>query len=99
MTFGDIVCDMSQVLDDNVLVIKPTNSGEEWIINNLYIQFGKSVEIYKSDGTNNVLIMSTDMSVCGNFNFRCSNSEYITMKNVSGESIFLTYDGIVSISP
>lgn len=95
MSSGDAVNNIEAVTDDGYLDIHPT-AGIEWIIHNLFIPDGIAggVEVYAYNGTLSVLIgtfTSTQMLV----NFHCTNTDYIRIKNVSGSSADLGYDGIV----
>ncbi len=95
MAAGDVVTDLQSVADDAYLTIQPA-SGNEWIINNIY--YSGAVEIYRYDGTNSILFYSD--STAGGLiycNFRCTNGDYIRVKNVSGDAAILGYDGIVTV--
>lgn len=94
----DMVCGMNTLADDSTMDIKPSISGEEWVIHNIYIPFGKSVGIYRTDGVRSVLVLQTTMSLFGQFNFHCNVTEWIALKNDSGATIDLTFDGVVSNS-
>jgi len=95
MSSGDIVGAHASVADDGYLDVQPS-AGIEWIIHNLFVpdSIAGGVEVYSYDGTSAILVgtfTSTQMMV----NFHCSNTFYLRMKNVSGSSADLGYDGIV----
>lgn len=92
----DMVCGMQQVLDDSAMDIKPSIAGEEWVVHNIYIPFGKSVGVYKTKSGLSILIIQTTMSLIGQFNFHCNSEEYLTLVNDSGESLALSFDGTVT---
>ena len=76
------------------LDIRPPE-GEEWIIHN--IVHGASCELYKTDGTNRIKV-DTSVGEGGwlNFNFHLTNSNWYSIKNISGDYAYFGYDGIQS---
>lgn len=94
----DMVGEMFTVASGNSVDIRPTIAGEQWVIHNLYVPFGSKVEIRKVSPSNptGVFVMSATMGLYGQFNFHCSEDLYLNITNVSGASISLSYDGVVS---
>lgn len=94
MAIGDVTIALSSVADDGYLDIQP-GSGVEWVIHNILAAIGTSVELYMSDGTNEIMV---DESSSGfvDVHFHCTNSIYYRIKNVSGGTVYLGYDGVVT---
>lgn len=87
----------SSIADTAYLTVQPT-SGTEWIIHNIYLPAGSSVELYRTDGSNDIKIDSGTDSWTGCV-FHVTNGIYFKVKNVSGGAIYLGYDGVISKSP
>ena len=92
MGVGDVKSNLSSISDGAYLDIQPP-SGEEWVIHNIYHE--DDCELYFSDGTNEILISSHS----GNggwlgYWFHVTNSRYLRVKNVSGSSALIGYDGV-----
>jgi hypothetical protein len=94
MAIGDAVNGLSSVANNAYLDIQP-GTGFEYIIHNLY--FEGAVEMYFSDGTNNIKFDS-DTAAGGRlaYVFHSTNSKYLRIKNVSGTTKFIGFDGIQS---
>lgn len=93
MAIGDTVSAHSTINDTIALSIRPTGTAE-WIIFNFY--FGGSWELYRTDGTHDVLIDFGSGS--GSIQQRkmiASNGIYFKIKNVSGGAAYFGYDGVV----
>ncbi len=75
------------------LTVQPT-AGVTWLLKN--IQYSGAVEIYMSDGTNTILVDSDGANgqMLG-MNYLLSNTQYLTIKNVSASAIFVRYDAVV----
>ena len=93
MAINDVVADCQSITNAASLTIQP-GAGIEWVIHN--IDFGGAVEIYRTDGTNTILFRSE--SVAGEYACvrHLTNGDYLTVKNVSGGTIKIGYDGVVS---
>jgi hypothetical protein len=93
MAVGDAVLVHSNVANDNYLTIQPA-SGDEYIITNIWA--AGAIEVYMSDGTNNVLIENTAVEPYSfnNYKWIASNSYYLKVKNVSGGSVYIGCSGI-----
>jgi hypothetical protein len=82
----------TSVADTAFLVFQPAGSSEI-VLHNIYVPQGSAVELYWSNGTNDILIDSGTESY-NDFHFHCTNTVYIRVKNVSGGSIRLGGDGM-----
>lgn len=82
----------TNVANNGFLDIRPT-SGQEWTIHNL--EYSGAVELYKTDGTNSIKVDS-DTTGGGRIGvyLHSTNGVYWQLKNVSGASAFLSYDGV-----
>ena len=94
MTVSDMAYNQAAVLNGQSLSIVPSTSGIEWVVHNIIIPFGSACELYHTDGTNDILIMNTSTSLLS-YNFHCNISSYYTLKNISGSTIYASYDGVV----
>ena len=74
------------------LAFQPAGS-TEIVLHNVYVPQGSAVELYWSDGTNDILIDSGSESY-NDFHFHCTNGAFVRVKNVSGGSIRLGGDGM-----
>ena len=95
MTSGDMVNDEVEVLNNQSMTIRPATSGIEWIIRNIYVPFGGSIELYRTDGTNAIKLLNSSTSLLS-YQFHCSRDSYLTVKNVQVATVYLGYDGIIS---
>jgi hypothetical protein len=91
MAVGDVQTAISSVANNAFLDIKPTTG--EWVVHN--ILYGASMELYKTDGTNSIKVDS-DASAGGRIGvyLHCTNLVWYQLKNVSGSSAILSYDGV-----
>jgi len=94
MTVGDMVSGHTTVLSGQYVTIVPATSSVEWVIHNIYIALGSSTEVYRTDGTTPVKLMNSSTSLLS-YEFHCSTSSYITIKNVGSTTLTIGYDGIV----
>lgn len=91
---GDVTSAISSISDTNYLDIQPTGT-IEWVIHNIY--HADDIELYFYDGSNNLLIeASTGPGVLTRYAFHCTNSIRIRVKNTSGGSQLIGYDGIIT---
>jgi hypothetical protein len=98
MAVGDIVqVGPTSVANGAFLDLDPASAAVEWIIFNVYVPLDKAVEFYYYDGTNSILFDSdtTDGSRY-NLVWRCSDTKFVRIKNVSGGAIFISADGSVT---
>lgn len=92
---GNTVNGLTLIANGEYFDIKPS-SGVEWIIHN--ITYDGAVELYFSDGTNNLNFDSdTGKGARLGFVYRCTNTRYYRVKNVSGAPILVGFDGIQSL--
>lgn len=93
MAVGDNVLSHSSIANNASLTIRP-GSGEEWILHNLY--FGGAWELYRTDGTNTIKVDSgTGVRMLTQLKLKATYSIYYTIKNVSGGSVYMGYDGVI----
>lgn len=95
MAISDMTYNQVAVLNGQSMDIKPSTSGIEWIIHNVIIPFGSACQLYQTDGTNSVLVMNTSMSLLS-YNLHCCTASYYKVTNISGSTIYLGYDGVIS---
>ena len=82
----------TSVNNNAFLAFQPAGT-TEIVLHNIYVPQGELVEIYWSDGTNDILIDQGSESY-NDFHFHCTNLVYVRVKNVSGGSIRLGGDGM-----
>jgi len=92
MAVGDVKSDLQSVANGNYLDIRPP-SGEEWVIHNIY--HSDDAELYFSNGTDEIRFSSHsgEGGWIGYF-FHVTNSHYLRVKNVSGATALIGYDGV-----
>lgn len=83
----------TSVADDAYFSIIPLD-GQEIIVTNIYVELGNTIELYRYDGTNSILFLTTSETLFDT-QLHCSYDNYIRVKNVTGSTIFITYDGMV----
>lgn len=97
MAVADAVGTLVSKTNNSTLDIQP-GSGAEWFIQNLFSEQGMSIEVYRVDdaaGTNKKKVMTL---VGGEVQvgMRATNDRWIQLKNVSGSTQFIGYDGVVT---
>ena len=95
MTRGDMVYNQVTLLNGQYMDIKPSVAGIEWMINNIIIPFGYACELYHSDGSNDILDCTTSTSL-HTYTYHCNTSSYYRLNNVSGSTIQVSFDGIIT---
>lgn len=92
MAAGDIINGHSSISNNSYLTLQP-DSGVEWCIHN--ILYAGAVELEYYDGTNTIKF-DADSAFGARLNLclHCTNSKYYRVKNVSGGSIYIGYDGV-----
>lgn len=95
MAVGDTVTAVTSTANGAYLTIQP-GSGAEWIVHNITVPEGTSAELYKYDGSNEIKIDTITGGGWLGYFFHCTNSIYYRVKNTSGSTAYLGYDGIVS---
>lgn len=94
MAQGDAVIGaLTSVANAGSLTIQP-GIGVTWMLKN--INYGGAVELYLTDGTISIKIDSDGAAgeMLGK-NYLLSNTQYATVKNVSGSAIYIRYDALV----
>lgn len=94
MAIGDAINTLSSVATGSYLDIQP-GAGVEWIIHNILVSSTAGIELYISDGTNEELVLSSTGGLL-DYHFHATNSIYYRVKNVSGSTEYIGYDGIIS---
>lgn len=94
MTVSDMAYGNASILPSQYMDIVPSTSGIEWMIHNIIIPFSYTCEIYQSNGTVDILVMTTSMSLLS-YNLHCNISYYYRIKNISGTTINVSYNGLV----
>ena len=84
----------TSVADDGYLNAMAPSADAEVIISNIYVPFGTTIEVYRYDGTNSILFLTASESIL-DVSFHCSYTNYIRIKNVSGSSAYISFDGMV----
>lgn len=95
---GDAIASASVSISAGSSVLIQPSSGIEWTIFNIYVPTSSTVELYRTDGTNPILIDSSAAGGFFNNYFRCTNASYITVKNTGATTIYMYYDGTVTKS-
>lgn len=95
MTVGDVVTAHSVVLTTSYLDIQPSGTAT-WGIQNFYIPDGVLCEVYRTDGTNEILLYKGSTTLQLPQPFHATNSIYFRIKNVSGSSSYLGFDGRIT---
>ena len=93
MAAGDAVASSSISIAAGATVVIQPSSSIEWTIFNIYTPTTASVELYRTDGTNPILIDSNTAGGFFNNYFRCTNASYLTVKNTGASTIYMYYDG------
>ena len=96
MPAGDTVIAHTNIANGSSLTIRPALSGPEWMITNLFMFQGGSWELYRTDGTNSMLIMNGNgVGSLQRRSMIATWAVYFTLKNTSGITATLGYDGVV----
>lgn len=93
MAAGDAVASSSVTVTAGSTVLIQPSAGVEWTIFNVYAPKTASIEVYRTDGTNPILIDSNDLGGIFNNFWRCTNTSYLSIKNTGIASIYIYYDG------
>lgn len=93
MAVGDNVLAHTSVSNNATLTIQP-GAGVEWMLTSLY--FGGMWELYRTDGTNTILVdYGFGSGSLQNRKIKATNTIYYTIKNVSGGTVYMGYDGVI----
>lgn len=94
MAVGDKTTYIGSLADTAFKDIQP-GSGAEWTIHNIY--HADDVELYVYDGSNSLLFDSrTGQGAWLKYAFQLTNGYYLRIKNVSGASMIVAFDGVVT---
>ena len=94
MAVGDVTCDLQSIANGSYLDIQP-GSGVEWVIHN--ITFAGASELHYYDGSNDITAdTSAGAGMLANMALHCTNSKRYRVKNTSGGSIYISYDGVIT---
>jgi hypothetical protein len=95
MTVGDAVVVASTSVANNAYLTIQPGAGAEWIIHNIHAPSTAAIELYVTDGANDILTDSNTGGWLGYY-IHLTNAQYLKVKNVSGGTIYMKYDGIIS---
>jgi hypothetical protein len=97
MAAGDVFQEgPTSITDGSWLDIQPAAS-VEWVIHNVYVPEGTSVDFEYYDGTNIITFDSDDIDGSRfNQNWHVTNGTRVRIQNTSGATAFLAADGIVT---
>jgi hypothetical protein len=86
--------------DGNYLDIRPPapslTNAEEWRVLAIHAPETASIEVYRTDGSNEELIASNTGGFA-NYQWVVGRDNYLRVKNVSGSTVYLGYDAYVSM--
>lgn len=95
MARGDAyIVGLTQETNGSSLTIQP-GSGVEVVIHNIDFPEGSAWELYRTDGSNSILIAS-GISAAVNLQYHATNAQYYTLKNVSGATVYCGVTGMVT---
>lgn len=95
MALGDMVYGADSKATSQNLNIKPSTSGIEWVIHNIYVPLGSTCALYRYvDGSNDILINNLSYSI-GNLDYHCNMDSYVYVQNLGASAVYIAYDGIV----
>lgn len=92
MAAGDATLGFQSVTNGSTINIQPP-VGEQWVIQNIY--WGGAVELNRADGTN-AFKFDSDAGFGGRLcmDYRIANNNFMQVKNVSGGTIYIAWDGM-----
>lgn len=94
MAIGDIASALSSISAGAYLDIQP-GGGVEWVIHNIYHEDQAQLELY--DGSNSLIFDSdAGQGIWAWYEFHCTNSIRIRVKNTAASSKLIGYDGVVT---
>lgn len=94
MAVGDMFAGHATLLPTQTALIRPSGADIEWAIHNIYVPLGCECELYRTDGTTPIKVMNLSVSLLS-YNMHCSNSYYVSVKNVGSTNVTIAYDGLV----
>lgn len=94
MAIGQAVIDSATVADGSSIDIQPTGT-ENWVIHNILVPEDAEIELYFFDGSTSTKLESVTGSYF-DVHLHVKNAKYYKVKNVSGGSIIIGYDGVIT---
>lgn len=99
-TIKSAVVERSELAPNGVFVIRPTISGEEWTVHNIYVPFGNKTELYRcNDPTGadlGILMYPVSVTLSGQYGWHCTTDEFLAIKNIDTSIFYVGYDGVVT---
>ena len=96
MAVGDILQAHSSTANDATVTVAAAAAGEA-TIHNFYTPSSAAWELYRSDGTNEILLFSCTGPLLGYVcHVQATAGVYLKMKNKSGGTVYMGFDGIVT---
>lgn len=93
MAVGDVVSADATSVANNAYLDTAPGAGVEAVITNIF--YAGAVEVYFYDGTNEILVLSDSASgSILNCSFHVTSTRRIRIKNVSGGTVRISYDGV-----
>jgi Tfp pilus assembly protein FimT len=93
MAQGDVVSGLTAAVANNGTVNIQPGAGVEWVIHNIY--YSGAVEYYMVNGANTIKFDSDSANSARlGAVFHLNNTQYLQMKNVSGGTANIAYDGV-----
>jgi len=93
---GDaVIVGLTSTANNSSLTIQP-GASVEWVIHNLHTPEGSAWELYRTDGSNPIKIDHDAATGRYNLILHATNAQYYTLKNVSGSTVYLAADGMVT---
>lgn len=95
---GDIYTDMQYIADSSYLEVKPA-AGREMVLHNIYHE--NTVTLKMVDGSGNLcaFLDEAGKNFLTNMYVHVSNTQYLRIYNISGGSIYIAVDGVVTKEP
>ena len=87
----------ASLANNDSINIRPSSTDEEWTIHNIYVPKGYTVEVYRWNSTSTtpqILITSISETLSLMGAFHATFTDFIIVKNTSGSTIYISYDGI-----
>lgn len=96
MAFGDTVTNWASAASNGTMDVRP-GAGVEWLITTLVSGSGKAMEVYLTeDGSTFTLADSLLGGSQHRLTYRLTNAFWMRLKNVSGGSAYIGYQGVVT---
>ncbi len=92
MAVGDVASGHISVGAGSSYNIRPS-AGQEMNVHNVYVPNGVTILLYKTDGSNDVLVETLTGSMLL-YNFHVTYSHYLKLVNEGAQAVWCGYDGI-----